>query len=323
MKQENRKRGKKEKKEIQKTNIALLAVLLAILIIVLIFSYKQILLGPPTPPPSIHQFYGNVVFANTTAMPNSAVIYALVNGEIKASSNVANGRYGYTPLFNIENASLGDVVNFYINYSGNNINVANYNFALFELTELNLVFSYCGDKVCYSGESCSSCAVDCGSCSNPNPPGPSGGGPGSTASCSDTCITKKYDCGTWTICGAIKNCGACTIGVCNSSGKCVAECDSGQTKVCGSYVGECKQGSQTCANGAWGQCLGSINPVTEACDGKDNNCNLLVDENCQKETPGKNQLIFIIILSGVIAVVSVLILLLVRYKRRHIIPSYP
>jgi hypothetical protein len=53
------------------------------------------------------------------------------------------------------------------------------------------------------------------------------------------------------------------------------------TRACGTDEGECVAGSQTCANGVWGECLGEVKPVAEACgDGVDNDCNAQIDEGC-------------------------------------------
>jgi alpha-tubulin suppressor-like RCC1 family protein len=56
-------------------------------------------------------------------------------------------------------------------------------------------------------------------------------------------------------------------------------CTNGQTRSCGSDVGECQMGTQTCAAGVWGTCDGEITPSAEICDGNDNDCNGLTDEN--------------------------------------------
>lgn len=52
-------------------------------------------------------------------------------------------------------------------------------------------------------------------------------------------------------------------------------------------VGECKDGTQTCTNMAWGPCENEVLPATEACDGKDNDCDTMTDENIPKTTCGQ------------------------------------
>ncbi|HXK16843.1 MAG TPA: hypothetical protein VNG33_03480, partial [Polyangiaceae bacterium] len=43
--------------------------------------------------------------------------------------------------------------------------------------------------------------------------------------------------------------------------------------------GACKEGKQTCSNGAWGACVGDVQPVAEICDdGVDNDCDDLADD---------------------------------------------
>jgi len=44
--------------------------------------------------------------------------------------------------------------------------------------------------------------------------------------------------------------------------------------------GECKAGRQTCNAGKWGACRGSIEPLPEVCNGKDDNCDGKIDEVC-------------------------------------------
>ena len=60
-------------------------------------------------------------------------------------------------------------------------------------------------------------------------------------------------------------------------------CTVGTKQVCGSDIGECKLGEQTCqADGSWGACVGDVGPVSEVCDGYDNNCNGTADEALQR-----------------------------------------
>ena len=55
-------------------------------------------------------------------------------------------------------------------------------------------------------------------------------------------------------------------------------CVVGSTQPCGSNVGECRAGTQTCTPTGFGQCVGAVGPTPEVCDGRDNNCNGVVDD---------------------------------------------
>ena len=57
------------------------------------------------------------------------------------------------------------------------------------------------------------------------------------------------------------------------------DCTPGATRACGETKGECAAGSQTCEAGTWGACTGGVGPVTEVCDGKDNDCDDVIDNS--------------------------------------------
>lgn len=71
----------------------------------------------------------------------------------------------------------------------------------------------------------------------------------------------------------------CESGACRSaSSDAPCGCMVGETQTCGSDVGECQLGTQTCrAGGVWSECLGGLAPAAEICDGKDNDCDGLID----------------------------------------------
>ncbi len=47
-----------------------------------------------------------------------------------------------------------------------------------------------------------------------------------------------------------------------------------------SGVGECNAGTQTCTSGVWGSCIGEVTPSSELCNGVDDDCDGVVDDNC-------------------------------------------
>jgi hypothetical protein len=63
-------------------------------------------------------------------------------------------------------------------------------------------------------------------------------------------------------------------------------CATGKTRECGVSRGECQGGRQECVNGIWTDCLDSVEPDEEVCDGKDNDCDGDIDEylECEEET---------------------------------------
>lgn len=74
-------------------------------------------------------------------------------------------------------------------------------------------------------------------------------------------------------------CGPPTLEECNNTDDdCNGLIDDNLTRACRTpQSGECAAGTQTCANGIWGTCV-APKPAPETCDGKDNDCNGLIDD---------------------------------------------
>jgi hypothetical protein len=177
--------------------------------------------------------------------------------------------------------------------------------------------SWCGDNICDAGfEDTTSCLADCsctsgqtrecsdnrfGECAIGNETCISGTWVGCPSSSLESCDQKDNDCD-----GTIDNLAgeeskedtqcACYNGAspiqeqCNGidddcdgeideGGQC---CEEGENRECGSNTGECTYGTSYCFNNIWGDCSGGVtaDPFDICFDGKDNDCDGDIDEDC-------------------------------------------
>ena len=65
------------------------------------------------------------------------------------------------------------------------------------------------------------------------------------------------------------------------------DCYSGPSQTEG--VGTCKKGEQTCTAGKWGLCSGEVIPQSEVCNGKDDDCNGIIDQSYAPKLCPANQ----------------------------------
>jgi hypothetical protein len=97
---------------------------------------------------------------------------------------------------------------------------------------------------------------------------------------------------TCDMCG--ESCGSCqqkifpTAETCdNKDNDCDGLKDEGLTQSCDGPDGDfCKEGVKTCAAGVWSACSDTTTTTSEQCNGIDDNCNNLIDENWKTNLPG-------------------------------------
>lgn len=102
---------------------------------IVLFFVMLVLIRAVFAQPTYHQFYGTVKYSDGSNAPDGTAIEAEINGVAYESAINSGGRYGYSPLFIVENANDGDIIEFYV---GNTLDKT----AIFgdgEVTRLNMV----------------------------------------------------------------------------------------------------------------------------------------------------------------------------------------
>jgi hypothetical protein len=107
------------------------------------------------------------------------------------------------------------------------------------------------------------------------------------------CVAGKQVCtnGAWGECNgqSLPSAEACNGADddCNGAIDETCPCEVGLTAACYPViksetegVGPCHAGTQTCTEKGWGPCEGAVVPQVEYCNGKDDNCNGVIDDGC-------------------------------------------
>ena len=89
--------------------------------------------------------------------------------------------------------------------------------------------------------------------------------------------TRTCTAGSW---GSCSTDGLATSETCNNvDDDCDGSVDESLSQECGTDVGVCVKGTQTCSTGNWSACGGTyVGPTDEVCNGIDDNCNNITDE---------------------------------------------
>ena len=136
-----------------------------------------------------------------------------------------------------------------------------------------------GAQICSGGvgptaETCNNKDDDCNGKIDDNPSGVGGACGSAVGECKQgtyQCVNGKIEC----VGGIGPQPEICD----GKDNNCDGTVDNGITATpCGSDVGECKAGTTVCSAGAL-TCQGAVGPSAELCDGKDNDCNGVADDN--------------------------------------------
>ncbi len=134
-----------------------------------------------------HQFFGDVMI-NGVPAPDGVLIEARVNGKYVSGTTTLDGGYGHDPEIFYVPDNTGTYEGKTIEFFVQDVKAGEQTFLSGESTRFDLsvaIENFCGDGICDSGESCSSCSIDCGTCSTGGSSSGGGGGGGGGSSSSD------------------------------------------------------------------------------------------------------------------------------------------
>ena len=118
------------------------------------------------------------------------------------------------------------------------------------------------------GLSGSACALQAGVCAGSTQ---ACGGAGGFAACDGSTYGPSYESDETSCDGLDNDCDGVVDEGC--------DCIDGTTQECGLGTGACERGSQTCSGGAWGACTGGVGPTAELCNGLDDDCDGVTDDD--------------------------------------------
>lgn len=171
-------------------------------------------------PPSFqppHQYYGSVTINNAPAQDGLLVTAKIDNSDVEAETT-EDGQYGYNPTFVVTDPNgnrEGETVRFFVQNFDTGETATFSNQGISSKTRVDLDLSgdlFCGDNLCGSSESCTSCSSDCGTCPPASVPasgstssggdsgGGSGGGGGGGGGGFTYVCNQDWECTAWSSC---------------------------------------------------------------------------------------------------------------------------
>ena len=113
--------------------LALYFIVSVLFAFIFLYEYNLVVSADP---PTIHQFYGTITLADGSS-PDGSIVEIKFNDIVVASTTSLAGKYGYDPLFIVEDQLDGDLLEFYLDST----KVADTSFSNFGFTQLDLQIS--------------------------------------------------------------------------------------------------------------------------------------------------------------------------------------
>ncbi len=198
-----------------------------------------------------HGFWGEVT-VNGNPVPDGWLVSARIDGSDVAGGLTSDGFYGKSPnsVMKVPGETEGKKIEFFVN----DVKGGEHVFKSGNITRLDLSITgdFCGDGICTSGESCSTCPSECGACDSGGSGGSSGGSSGGAyvppaQTTEDEVCEPDWKCTGWFQCVEGYQERVCTDQkICGTDEERPAEIQECEVKMSGNVVADCEMGERIC-----------------------------------------------------------------------------